>query len=276
MSTEIYYFSGTGNSLVVARDIAVKMNGKLISIPSVMDKESIKTDADVIGIVFPVYYATNDCGIPLIIGRFIRKLENIGSKYIFAVCTSGYMPGETIENLSKLIKSRGAKLAAGFTVTMSNKILTKEKQHKMFNNWKKKLEVIYENVSVRKKGKFETRGILVKLLFAPLLLIIKPVFLGRYKKLSNSSHLPFNELIPLADRSFQYDEKCNGCGICTRVCPVNNIKMVENRPVWQHHCENCFACYEWCPEEAIHGDIVSYNERYHHPDVKISDMLRKN
>jgi len=276
MSTEIYYFSGTGNSLVTARNIAGKTNGKLISIPSVMDKENIKTDAEMIGIVFPVYYATNDCGIPLIIGRFIRKLENIGSKYLFAVCTSGYMPGETIENLSKLIKSRGAKLAAGFTVTMSNKILTKEKQHKMFNNWKKKLEVIYENVHIRKKGKFETRGILVKLLFAPLLLIIKPVFLGRYKKLSNSSHLPFNELIPLADRSFQYDEKCNGCGICPRVCPVNNIKMVENRPVWQHHCENCFACYGWCPEEAIYGDIVSYAERYHHPDVKISDMLRKN
>jgi Pyruvate/2-oxoacid:ferredoxin oxidoreductase delta subunit len=186
------------------------------------------------------------------------------------------MPGETIENLSKLINSRGAKLAAGFTVTMSNKILTKEKQYKMSNNWKKKLEVIYENVMVRKKGKLETRGILVKLLFAPLLLIIKPVFLSRYKRLSNSSRLSFNELIPLADRSFQYDEKCNGCGICSRVCPVNNIKMVENRPVWQHHCENCFACYVWCPEEAIYGDIVSYNERYHHPEAKISDMLRKN
>jgi Pyruvate/2-oxoacid:ferredoxin oxidoreductase delta subunit len=197
MSTEIYYFSGTGNSLVTARNIAEKMNGKLISIPSVMDQESLKTDAEVIGIVFPVYYATNDCGIPLIIGRFIRKLEHIDSKYLFAVCTSGYMPGETIENLSKLIQSRGAILAAGFTVTMSNKILTKKKQHKMFNNWKEKLEVIYENVRVRKKGKLETH------------------------------------------RSFQYDEKCNGCGICTRVCPVNNIKMVENRPVWQRHCENC-------------------------------------
>jgi ferredoxin len=276
MSTEIYYFSGTGNSLVTARNIAEKMNGKLISIPSVMDQKSIKTDAEVIGIVFPVYYATNDCGIPLIIGRFIRKLEHIDSKYLFAVCTSGYMPGETIENLSKLIQSRGAKLAAGFTVTMSNKILTREKQLKMFNSWKKKIEVIYENVRVRKKSKLETRGILGKLLFTPLLLIIKPVFLSRYKRLSNSSRLPFNKLIPLADRSFQYDEKCNGCGICTRVCPVNNIKMVENRPFWQHHCENCYACYGWCPEEAIHGDIVSYNERYHHPEAEISDMLRKN
>jgi flavodoxin len=56
MNIEIYYFTGTGNSLAVARDIALKTDGKLIPIPSVMDKEIIKTDADVIGIVFPTYY----------------------------------------------------------------------------------------------------------------------------------------------------------------------------------------------------------------------------
>ncbi|MGZ7136213.1 MAG: hypothetical protein ACXVHY_10080, partial [Methanobacterium sp.] len=66
---EIYYFSGTGNSLIVARDIAEKMNGNLISIPSVMDKQSLTTDADVIGIVFPVYYV-GLANIPLIVQQF--------------------------------------------------------------------------------------------------------------------------------------------------------------------------------------------------------------
>ncbi|MHB1377223.1 MAG: hypothetical protein ACYCXB_07365 [Candidatus Humimicrobiaceae bacterium] len=55
MNTEIYYFSGTGNSLAVARDITKKADGKLISIFSVLDKKSINTDADTLGIVFPVY-----------------------------------------------------------------------------------------------------------------------------------------------------------------------------------------------------------------------------
>jgi ferredoxin len=275
---EIYYFSGTGNSLVVARNIAEKTKGTLIAIPSVMDKENIKSDADALGIVFPVYYATNDCGIPLIVGRFARKLENIGSKYIFAVCTYGYMAGTTIENLRKAIKSHGGELAAGFTVKMSSKKLTEEKQQKMAIDQKKKLDDICEYVAARKKGKFETRGRLRKLVFAPLLfLAIKPVFSRRYRKLSSSSqHLPFSEFVSLADRSFQIDEKCSGCGVCAKVCPVNNIKMIDNRPVWQHHCETCFACYEWCPKEAIHGDMVSYAERYHHSDVKLSDMLKWN
>ena len=100
--TEIYYFSGTGNSLAVARDIAEKNNGKLIPIASVMDKDRISPDSDVIGIIFPVYFALFG-GIPLIVERFIRKLENINSKYIFAVCTYANGTGSAIDNLNKLL-----------------------------------------------------------------------------------------------------------------------------------------------------------------------------
>ncbi len=97
MSTEIYYFSGTGNSLYVARDIAEKTNGKLISIPAVMNKQSIKTDANSIGIVFPVYMA-HLYGIPLIVERFIKKLEDIGSKYIFGISVGISGSGFKIQN----------------------------------------------------------------------------------------------------------------------------------------------------------------------------------
>ncbi len=273
MSADLYYFSGTGNSLVVARDIAEKINGKLVSMPSVMREERVKPEAEVIGLVFPVYYATNDCGIPLIVARFVSKLENLGSKYIFAVCTCGYMPGATIENLKRAIESRGGKLAAGFTLRMSSKNLSERKQQKMRVKRKKKVEAICEYVNARTEGKFETRGLLRKILLAPLRALEKPVFMYRYKNLSSTSKPSFSELIPLADRSFRTDENCTGCGICAKVCPANNIKMVDNRPVWQHHCETCYGCYAWCPQAAIHGEIVSYNEKYHHPEVKLSDML---
>jgi flavodoxin len=117
MKTVIYYFSGTGNSLAVARDIAEKTSGKLIFIPSVMDQQIIMTDADVIGIVFPVYFRAVLGGIPLIIRRFTKKLADISSKYIFAVCTYGMGPPD-FSILSNAIQSRGGKLAAGFAVKM--------------------------------------------------------------------------------------------------------------------------------------------------------------
>ena len=284
MSTEIYYFSGTGNSLAVARDIAEKTNGKLISIASIVDEESIRTDADVIGIVFPTYYEPYG-GVPLIVRKFVRKLENIGSKYIFAICTYGSASVAALKYLDKIFKMRGGKLAAGFTVNMPNnmagsKINNTPKQQKMFRVWKENIKLIYEHVYTRKEGKFDTPNVLVgkayiliKLLFTPLIFLFKPLTLKHLKKYSNSSHLSYEELLPFMDKSFHTDEKCVGCGNCSKICPVKNIKMVDNRPSWQHHCEFCLACFHWCPEEAITSSELTNTIRYHHPDVKISDML---
>lgn len=82
------------------------------------------------------------------------------------------------------------------------------------------------------------------------------------------------ELIPLTDKSIIVDEKCNGCGTCAKVCPVNNIKIVDRKPELQHRCEMCFACDEWCPSNAIHHWSRPEGTKYHHPEVKISDMLQ--
>ncbi|MFX1538222.1 MAG: hypothetical protein ACFFDI_28840 [Promethearchaeota archaeon] len=48
MNSAIHYFSGSGNSLIVARDIVLKLNRNLIPIPSVMHKMSIGINAEVI------------------------------------------------------------------------------------------------------------------------------------------------------------------------------------------------------------------------------------
>jgi Pyruvate/2-oxoacid:ferredoxin oxidoreductase delta subunit/flavodoxin len=293
MSTEICYFSGTGNSLAVARDIAGKTDGKLIPIASVIDSASIKTDADVIGIVFPVYHG----GIPSIISRFARKMDNLEKKYLFGVCTCGDKPGLAIKYLDKIIRSRGGELAAGFAVRMPYNYITPsfvlkefaipfvlreiaiEKQQAMFTNWQKKLESIAEFVNARKAGKFETNSeTLIRLVdFLGIRNTLgKSVWLKMIAGYRGHTELPFLESLQLMDWGFRYDEKCNGCGMCSRICPVSNIKMAGDKPAWQHHCEQCFACLQWCPQEAIQfGGNTANGKRYHHPDVKISDMLRQ-
>ncbi len=162
--TEIYYFSGTGNSLVVARDIAEKMEGNLISIPSMMDKERIKTDADIIGIVFPVYYL-GTVNIPLVVQRFVMKLDEISTKYIFAVCTYGGGSGPTLKMLDEMIKARGGRISSGFGVHMPQNAFRKpfENKTKLYNNWKeKKLDFIYEHVNEKNEGWFDTDGLFIR------------------------------------------------------------------------------------------------------------------
>jgi Pyruvate/2-oxoacid:ferredoxin oxidoreductase delta subunit/flavodoxin len=291
MNTEIYYFSGTGNSLAVARDIAEKTDGRLIPIASVIGRESIKTDADVVGIVFPVYHGST----PFIISRFARKMDNLDGKYLFAVCTYGDSPSLAIEHLDKIIQSRGGRLAAGFAVNMPyNYIIPSfvlkefaipmvlreipiEKQQAMFANWPTKLESIAEFVNVRKTGELETRANFEARLVDFFGIRDRLGKFGWLKMIAGyrgPTEMSFLESLQLMDWAFHYDEKCNGCGMCARICPVSNIQMADDKPAWQHHCEQCFACLQWCPQEAIQfREHTTNGKRYHHPAVTISDML---
>jgi Pyruvate/2-oxoacid:ferredoxin oxidoreductase delta subunit len=52
--------------------------------------------------------------------------------------------------------------------------------------------------------------------------------------------------------------------------------MRDSRPVWLDHCTSCFACLHWCPEQAVGlGGAEREVRPYHHPEVSLSDMLRR-
>jgi len=76
------------------------------------------------------------------------------------------------------------------------------------------------------------------------------------------------------DKSFFADSKCNGCGICQSVCPCGNISLTNNKPVFNHRCEQCFACLQWCPQQALqYGKGTASKSRYHNPSVSTSDII---
>jgi Fe-S-cluster-containing hydrogenase component 2 len=61
-----------------------------------------------------------------------------------------------------------------------------------------------------------------------------------------------------------------------KVCPVDNIALVEGRPVWSHRCEQCMACIHLCPVEAIQaGRKTAARGRYRHPTVQVDDLIRQ-
>jgi flavodoxin len=54
VSSEIYYFSGTGNSLQVARELQARLSeSNLVPIVRLLRDETIETHADTVGLVFP-------------------------------------------------------------------------------------------------------------------------------------------------------------------------------------------------------------------------------
>ncbi len=271
MNIEIYYFTGTGNSLTVARELAPIINAKLIPIASVIGKKSITTNADAIGIIFPVYYVD----LPVIVKNFAGKLENINDKYIFAVCTYGGGAGCSLESLSRIISSGGGELSAMFGVHMPQNAFFKpwENKKKVFECSRRKIEIIGRKINQKKKGKLLIDKI-ARFLLLPVEKPAKKLFRNYLEKTCHSAELSNDELIHMLDKNFQVNERCTGCGTCSKVCPVNNIKIKEKKPVWLNHCENCLACCHWCPEKAILGGISPpKNYRYRHPDIKISDII---
>ena len=48
-------------------------------------------------------------------------------------------------------------------------------------------------------------------------------------------------------------EKCEGCGVCVDVCPMEAITMNDNDKavVDADVCGDCGACVDECPTEAI-------------------------
>lgn len=69
---------------------------------------------------------------------------------------------------------------------------------------------------------------------------------------------------------------CVGCGTCEKVCPLNNIKMVNKKPQWGYNCSTCLACFHWCPKKAVKGGVMlNKRDRYHNPEISIVDMKQK-
>src|SRR5471030_71227 len=111
MKNRIYFFTGTGNSLKIAKDIAKALpdcelvaiyKDTLLEIPSGYER---------IGFVFPNYAG----GPPSMVANFIRNMKFLEQSYtyIFCLATYGGNAGSVISQMGDLLKQRGLELNYG-------------------------------------------------------------------------------------------------------------------------------------------------------------------
>lgn len=258
----ILYFSGTGNSLQVAKDIGSEL-GKidLCRISSLIDEKEIKVNAGIFGIVFPVYYAR----LPLLVEKIVKKLKVNERTYIFAAATYGGAAAGVLIKLKDILQKSGGTLNSGFLIHMpANNIFAynpsaAKKDNKVFQREKIKIKKISDVIKQRKDSKCEVSKLIIDRIIDKALIKITDRIMDE---------------IPVKDKKFWVTNSCNGCRLCEKICPVNNIEFHVNKPLWKHNCEQCTACIQYCPNEAIQwGKKTENRRRYTNPSVDINELI---
>ena len=259
MRSEVYYFSGTGNTLYVAKKIGEKLDCDIKGIHSYINESSVETDAEKIIVAFPVYA----WGPPVAVMNFVDKIKDVEKKDIYCVMTYGGSPGGAAHIFRKRLQKAGGKLTAALGLRMPDNCITlfdvpkEEKRNKILDESHEKIDEIANYIAEGKSGDIKSSGFIVDLVSGPA---YKSFLFG----------------LPKMDKNFYSTEKCTKCGLCKDICPVKNIELVDGKPVWQGKCEQCMACIQWCPVQAIQYKKKTVKRgRYHHPDIKVNEMKIK-
>lgn len=259
MKHVVYYFTGTGNTLAVAKAFE-DQGASVISIASEMQKNqidnasSIKCDADKVGFCFPLYYL----GLPKIFHEFLEKLELSNATYVYMVCSMGWkLRGGAIKQMKQHLSKKNITLNMGCYIHMPMNDFTlvsvcePKKQKVILEGFQKDMDKILARVEHSKKY-FD---------WEPLNFLVE------------KRNLPFCEKVSSDDQKYVVTDKCIGCGICSKVCSCKNVELVDGKPLWKHNCQGCLACFHYCPQYAIvyngKGEEIPH---YHHPNVSAMEL----
>lgn len=261
----VLYFTGTGNCLYVARQLAGK-EGEILSIPQLMRKKQFEIEADEIGLVYPIYGHMP----PYMVREFIKKAQ-LKAEYKFAVLTYGMRKCNAVEIWDGISRKAGNVFDYIGTIVMVDNWLPNfdmNEQMKIDKHIPENLAKITSDLSNRRRWH-------------------EPVTQEereQHEGFMNLSGLdPEVGFLMKADRSFWVTDDCIHCGICTYVCPRGNYQLTGQGVKMQGDCEFCFACIQNCPQRAIQfkknedgtwpdGSEKNPNARYRNENVSLMEL----
>lgn len=250
----LFYFTSTGNSLYVAR----QFEENPISIPQVIHESNLWFEDETIGIIWPIYAGEP----PKMVLEFLKK-ATFKTDYLYMILTYGKDDSDAPEYIHNLCRKFGLRIDYIHSILMVDNYLPSFDMNEEKSIDKKideQLQVVLADVKARKKGipeaSQESRD-----------------FHARATKIfAENPGLINGEQITITD-------KCVGCGICTKVCPVGCFYIEDRKSKRkQNTCEFCLACANNCPEKAITMSISDKNPnaRFRNEHITLQDIIKSN
>ena len=238
-SIGIFYFSGTGNTKIIANLFKKELenNGADVNVTAIEDifKKKVHFSIrkyDIIGLGHPVHAFS----APKIFFDFISGLPNVKNKKTFMFKTSGdpFCNGGGTTLVRKKLERKGYRVFHEYLIVMPSNVVIKyedELVKQLYNvaiikikNMSK--EILVGKVKLQKNNFFLRIG---TYLFNTMERIgVK--YLGSYLKTSDS---------------------CILCEKCIKNCPTRNISKEDNKIKFSKNCTFCMRCIYNCPNRAI-------------------------
>ncbi|MGZ7445128.1 EFR1 family ferrodoxin [Paenibacillus sp. TH7-28] len=264
MSMQIFYFSGTGNSLYIAQELH-KSFPEATVVP-VIQWSDFHIKADAVGFVFPVHAFT----MPAPVKHFLEKINLEEASYLFAIATRGGSPCNVFLDMNRQLRKKGKVLNARWFIDMPNNFchIADTPDQALIERLCAEALVKLEPIKTAIKNREEVhapdseKSFWRKRLIFPALSVV----------LRKTNYLH-------TDKNFYADDRCSGCGLCSKVCLSGKIEQQDGRPVWKEEteCYFCFACINYCPRQAIQirKTRSMTKGRYRHPLYTTHDIAQQ-
>lgn len=250
----VFYFTGTGNSLYIAKQIEKDP----ISIPQIIHKANKTYTADSIGIVAPVYGHE----VPQMVKDFLKEAQ-FHTDYFYMILTYGNRHGGAAELAQELCREWGVHVNYINVIQMVDNWLPSfdmNEQMAIDKHIPEKLLPILEDIRAKKNA-------------------ISPVTdtdrAAHQQFLAGVSKLPEGAWQHL----IRVTEACVGCGICQKVCPSGSIRVENGKAVHTPgNCQTCLACVHACPQKAIGLAMPEKNPnaRYRNEHISLQEIMKAN